>query len=541
MVDTHTLSGNFPALIGGQPQRISAAVRTNSADGGWVNPADNTIVLGGAAIRISPTGTFSVELPTSTGTGLAYEVVVTYIDPEKARRRGQDGQSSWSSGEFQLTADANLADLANDSTLRVNPSMAAQLAGRIDGYEDHDDVTGAVTFDGPVAAHWFDATGPTTITLDGYDEGQVVTLICFTGAANVTVNNAGDVALTDGTAWSATLARGVWVAGGGGGEPAVPDSTPPTAITDLTADGSDGQIVLDWSASTDSESPVHYRYRVFLTASGSTGVPWINTDASTATIPGLDPGAYTAQAYAYSQGGSTAFDTVTTNVVPPSEGWDNTHLRGHWDASTLAGGSGTAISAWEDLSGTADLAQADGSSRPTVQPAVLNGMTIARFDNTNDFLQSAARVTANQTIVLLRKLAGTGNSCQMWNGCLDGNDPEGAGPLVFSGNQAIFMRGVGVPSDGAADTSWHRCIVRVGASIASMHVDGVQVINDGGGMIPVSSDSVLRVGAAGNGFGSSPEYLSGGMDLAEAMIFDAILSADDIAAIDEYLVTKWGL
>lgn len=112
-----------------------------------------------------------------------------------------------------------------------------------------------------------------------------------------------------------------------------PDITAPAAITDLTAAGGEEQVTLSWSEVTDAQGAVHYRCRAFLTASGSTGVAWIDTDDTEVTLP-LDPGSYTAEAYAYSQGGSSAVDSTSFVVSAPS-GW-NTILS---DSFTGADGS----------------------------------------------------------------------------------------------------------------------------------------------------------------------------------------------------------
>lgn len=227
------------------------------------------------------------------------------------------------SAAASASAAATAADYAADSVAAFAGvgTVANQLADRIDGYADHGDVSGPVTFNGPTGSHWFDATAPTTITLAGFAEGQVVSLLPFSGAADVTVTGLPDLELTDGLVASAMLARGVWVTGGGGGgTPATPDTTPPTAVTDLVATGGEGQIVLTWSAATDAESSVAYRYRAWLTSGGATGA-WTSTTTTAATITGLAAGAYTAEVYAYSNGGASATDTATATVTA-SLGYD---------------------------------------------------------------------------------------------------------------------------------------------------------------------------------------------------------------------------
>lgn len=128
-VTTYTLTGDFSALVG-EVSKIRATVHANGEDDSWVNETDLKVILGGALLSVNETGAFTASLPTSTGTGLQYEVRAEYVD-EATRRR-----NTWRSGWFDLTANGNLATLANDSSLRVNPSLGDVLAGRIDAAED---------------------------------------------------------------------------------------------------------------------------------------------------------------------------------------------------------------------------------------------------------------------------------------------------------------------------------------------------------------------------------------------------------------------
>ena len=237
---------------------------------------------------------------------------------------------------------------------------------------------------------------------------------------------------------------------------------------------------------------------------------------------------------------------VSSARVAPAGGYTHPNLKGHWDASTLAGTAGTAISTWTDLTGTADMTQGTTSARPTVQPATLNGLTVARFDATDDYMASAPRVTSNQTLALVRKVTGTGTSVQMWNGNLadlGAGTTHGGGPIIISSNRALYVRGVGIPSDGAhVPSAWERWIIRMGVGINSLHVNGTQVISAVTTMNPVTlSNGVSRLGGSDNGGGSTPEFVSGGMDLAQAMIFDAVLDTTEVATLDAHLKTKWGL
>lgn len=320
-VATGTLKGDFNALLG-EPTQLHATIEINSLDGNWVNDTDLKILLGGATLAVGADGKFVTGLlPLSTGTDLQYRVAASYVDPAKTRRPGRAKEKQYfDSGWFRLeAAESDLAERAMNSELRITKTAAEQILDLIYGITEHGDISGDVTFAGPKPSHRFNAAGPTTITLAGYEEGMVATLICFDGADNVTIAGLPDVELVDGTAWTAELAHDVWVTGGGGGgTPAVPDTTPPTAVTDLAAaPGSDGHsVTLTFSAATDAESTVKYRARVYPTGGTApawpTSGPLFGITGSPVVVTGLNGGtAYTAELHAYSNGGASATDSAT--------------------------------------------------------------------------------------------------------------------------------------------------------------------------------------------------------------------------------------
>lgn len=247
---THTVSVDLGALVG-EVKTFVALVRSNSEDGSWIDPSGE-IKLGDSLVASSqtnPTGVFTIVLPTSTGTGLQYEVAIRYQNPNA---RGGSDWRDWSSGWFDLTADGNLRVLAQDSSLRVNPSLAAQLAARIDGVQDHGDVSGDLLLDPATGFHVFDATAATTVEL-GDPPGYSIAFKAITGAENVTVDGLPDLELTD-NAWSTFVYfRGAWdlaASGSGGGGTVEPVIDPPTQPGTITVDPTSDGYNLSWVAST---------------------------------------------------------------------------------------------------------------------------------------------------------------------------------------------------------------------------------------------------------------------------------------------------
>lgn len=130
MTTTHVLTGDLRTLLGTDPQSAVVTVRTNLPGGelltdyaGGVGP-----FLGPVRIPLADDMTFSVSLiaTDSTGTnvppgGLRYTVEVQWNDANRQSR-------FWSSGGFELTADATLASKVGSGTpLPATPSPSPSL------------------------------------------------------------------------------------------------------------------------------------------------------------------------------------------------------------------------------------------------------------------------------------------------------------------------------------------------------------------------------------------------------------------------------
>lgn len=421
---THTLSGDLSALIG-ERDKVSATIHLNTEDGNWVNETDGTIILGSGRLyytRNGGTGQFTVTLPTSTGTGLRYEVRVDYTDETNKVKPNQ----SWRSGWFPLTANATLAERAVNSTVYVSQSKAAAILEEVSGYTDHGNVSGTVTFNAPTGTHAFDATAPTTVTLDGYTNGQSVALVCYSGASDVTVTDAGDLELADGLAIGMLRSRDSWVTGGGGGEPAVPDTTPPSAITGLTATGGEGQVTFNWNAATDAESPVKYGWKVWLTSGSEPGSYTTRTTVGPVTVTGLAAGAYTVKVYSFSTGGSTVAVTTSATVTAAlAVDFLDTFARANGPLSSAS---------------TPDTGSAWGGS--TAGPQITSGKLVsagghyvyaARTNPAREF--NADVVTTNTSTIVLGAWA---------DGATSGGDLVGPRLAILTNGQLSFQNVTGV-------------------------------------------------------------------------------------------------
>lgn len=149
--------------------------------------------------------------------------------------------------------------------------------------------------------------------------GTLGALVGYLAQAAVTINGetvaSGDwiVFAWNGSAW-------VTVATGTLGTPAPTDTTPPSAVTGLTVSSiTDTTATVTWTASTDAESSVSYKWRAYPT--GTTAPAYAATAALTVPLTGLLPGTdYTVEVYALSAGGPSASATSATftTTVPVS-------------------------------------------------------------------------------------------------------------------------------------------------------------------------------------------------------------------------------
>ena len=119
MASTHTLTGNVYDLTGATlgATGVRVTVVTNlPAKSALIDKTTNSIHLGGKHADLDPsTGLFTIDLIDTSATDLnvaantlEYEVRAEYVNPATRVR------STWTSGWFPFTADANLADITTD-------------------------------------------------------------------------------------------------------------------------------------------------------------------------------------------------------------------------------------------------------------------------------------------------------------------------------------------------------------------------------------------------------------------------------------------
>lgn len=131
MTTSHTLTGDFASILGGsvRPPSVFATIGTNLGSVALVDLDNNEVRLPGTVrLTLDADLTFSLDLLATNSTGmnvtdgtLRYIVRAQYED---ANRQMQ----TWSSGYFELTADADLSDKAGgagslDVTVAPSPAL----------------------------------------------------------------------------------------------------------------------------------------------------------------------------------------------------------------------------------------------------------------------------------------------------------------------------------------------------------------------------------------------------------------------------------
>lgn len=213
---------------------------------------------------------------------------------------------------------------------------------------------------------------------------------------------------------------------------------------------------------------------------------------------------------------------------------------------------GDKIKNWNDVQAQAVqkqiVSQTTDSLRPLYKTNVINGLPAVKFDGTNDYLSLTNIVAYDFSAFVVIRTSHVGNSSQYWLG-----DPilyadfVGSGadivPLVISGNNIRF--GLGGSSGGAAagsrvvnnDKPHVVNIVRdaAGKTIRG-YVDGsLDATRTNTSPEALDANPILYIGANTDSSVCYPGYI------AELIIFERVLTAEERNEVVKYLGKKWGI
>jgi hypothetical protein len=227
----------------------------------------------------------------------------------------------------------------------------------------------------------------------------------------------------------------------------------------------------------------------------------------------------------YFRNGSLGVDITAGKLWTPAE--LGASLVGWWDASdsstiTIATGVSTIT---DKTTNNRSFTQSTGANQPALIANAQNGLSVLRFDGSNDFLQTSARITIRTFICLAKWAATTGEyrhfwdmsttSQYGWHGATSGSgnllDASFASPLVRDGSK--YVNGTLTATNLARYTSWTIHGFETTADI-NPQFTGYQSGNPG------------------------REFLG---DYAEWMYLNAVPSTTNRQLIEGYLAWKWGL
>lgn len=204
---------------------------------------------------------------------------------------------------------------------------------------------------------------------------------------------------------------------------------------------------------------------------------------------------------------------------------------------------GDTFTQWSDKSNFAHNANATGgaTTRPTFKTAILNNKSVVRFDGSNDCLSinpvAWSQSLSGMTVIVVSKYSNTTGTQTLTT-----TDQDDMGMFIDT-NYKVTMAGVSATTATAADTSFH---------IHTLKFDGTQSTNGTKLVyrIDEAAESLTFTGTVGTttsasngslflGCDDNAEFLNG--DVAEFLTFNRALTNGEIASVETYLKTKWGL
>ena len=194
------------------------------------------------------------------------------------------------------------------------------------------------------------------------------------------------------------------------------------------------------------------------------------------------------------------------------------------DTATITASSGS-VSQWDDKSGNGrNVTQGTAAAQPTTGTRTLNGLNVVDFDG-NDFLSRATFVTTSTFFIFLvvDLDVTTGDRWII---------ATSAENVIFGigANQYRLIQGSNLYG-GSPDTNPH--VLRATfAATDTVRVDGVQVASGNAGTATMGSFLL-----GGKSAVTAP--INGA--IAEVIIVDGTLTAQQITDTETYLATKWGL
>jgi hypothetical protein len=303
-------------------------------------------------------------------------------------------------------------------------------------------------------------------------------------------------------------------------------STPLALSTGLlfryTANSTSSSIYVDGSLDVSGDAGTSGMTVLDVGNQAATGRQWDGTVAEMAVFDRVLSDAEIAQMEAY------LADKWGIQPIPLQVG-----ATAWFDASdpyTIIETSG-AVSQWNDKSGNGNhLTQGTGADQPTTGTRTINGLNVLDFDGTSDYMQ---------------KIFGAATSSSTVHFIVLQSDSTASGPYVFDGTdtnrQTVFQTtstryqmysGNSLNSTAGALTTDVSLLTATFGSSGGLRKNGASVIaGDTGTQVLNGVTLARRYTATG--------YMDGA--IAEFIVVDGTLTADEISRVENYLANKWGI
>jgi len=221
------------------------------------------------------------------------------------------------------------------------------------------------------------------------------------------------------------------------------------------------------------------------------------------------------------------------------------------DASAITGVSdGGTITTWPDMSGNGyDATQATASAKPVFKTNILNGKPVVRANGSKSMFLSSGldmlRKAPGVTIFAVAKLDAVGADSQyIFYAARGGGDAPRAALCYHNSVFALRYRrldsdSTSTLSGAAADTDWHihGALLDFSTGFSGIYIDAAES-NTGSpstGLFSDTSSSAIAI------FSDDHSNYRWNGDIAEIIVYNTALSADDIQKINKYLSQKYGI
>ena len=271
---------------------------------------------------------------------------------------------------------------------------------------------------------------------------------------------------------------------------------------------------------------------------GSTSLGAVTNEPYDLVWSNAPSGSYALTAVATDDGGLTATSSVASVIISPLFTSNNLAL---WlKADVLANLTNDApVSLWPDSSGGGhDAYQSDAARQPMLVSNVLNGRPVVHFSGAGQYVYLPGilgNATAAEAFVVLKSTQGAG---ALWSlGSHWWSAPAGVPPPFYpDGDGSVSedfgsanMYGLGIPPQPLDQFNVYN--VTAETNYWAAWLDGVLLLE--------TSNNPVGFGTPPFNFGNN--FFSFGGDVAEVVIFNRTLSAEERTTVNSYLNGKYGL